>query len=266
MKKLIDFININVNKKVEVNDPTNYAQCFDLVIAWCDYLGIPRVFPHLHAYQIYTIWEGAKTQYFDRIVNTPDAVPREGDIPVWGNGYGPSGHTAVALGGGNTNAFNAFSQNDPVNSASIIRTYNYNNVLGWLRPKNYSSQQPSTPTVTPRAQKDFDTWYRFVDETLKSDYYKDEGEGMKRFIADFQSKDQSIQALQGEIGKLKKHHEDVISTLDNKVLLLEEQLKVCEARPVREVEKIVEIPRQYKNSFAIKFLEVADIFEANDKT
>lgn len=132
-------------KYCEVTDPTNPNQCFDLVVAWTDNLGIPRVFPFMFAYQIYTSFGTLQAKYFDRIVNTPDAVPNPGDIVVWGNNYNfAGGHTGIYVAG-DVWSLNAFEQNDPMRSVCHIRNYNYNYVLGWLRPK-IITQQPLNDT------------------------------------------------------------------------------------------------------------------------
>lgn len=130
-----DFLSEFNNSSVEAVDPLNRNQCFDLVVAWCDWIGIPRVFPFLYAYQIWTSFPDANYQYFNKVVNTPEAVPNKGDIVVWDKTYnGTAGHTAIATGEGDMTYFNAFSQNDPVGSLSVVRRYDYKGVLGWLRP------------------------------------------------------------------------------------------------------------------------------------
>lgn len=138
MTTLTDFIAKWNNKYVEVVDPTNYAQCFDEVLQWCVELGIPKnVFPFTYAYQIYTNFGGLQATYFDRIYNSPDAVPKEGDILVWGNNYNyAGGHTGIYKSGDVWNV-NAFIQNDPIKTPCHMKTYNYNYILGWLHPKNY---------------------------------------------------------------------------------------------------------------------------------
>ena len=73
-------------------------------------------------------------QNFRRISNTPDGVPKKGDVMIWGSAYGPWGHIAIFLDG-NVNKFTAFSQNDPTGTLSIKKPYkNYFGVLGWFRP------------------------------------------------------------------------------------------------------------------------------------
>ena len=130
------FYAVNNGKRVEVTDPTNYAQCFDLAVAWTDFLHIPRVWPYLYAYQIYTNFGPVQAQYFDRIENGPDDIPKEGDVVVWGPRYnGGAGHVGVCTNSAGLWNLSVFVQNDPIYSAAHIRYYNYDNILGWLRPK-----------------------------------------------------------------------------------------------------------------------------------
>lgn len=129
------FLSANLNKYVEVVDPSNKYQCFDLVIAWTDYLKIPRSFPFVNAYEIYTKYGDFQKKNFDRIFNSPDAVAQTGDIIVWSGQYNNgAGHTAICKSADLYNLV-CFSQNDPVGKPSILRTYGYTNILGWLRPK-----------------------------------------------------------------------------------------------------------------------------------
>ena len=126
----------HLNRKWEVVDATNPNQCFDVVVGWADYLGKPRSFLHLNAYQIWTNPTQLTRDNYELIANNPFNSPKRGDVVVWASTYnGGPGHTAVANGVGGILSFEAFSQNDPLGSVCIIRKYNYGNVLGWLRPK-----------------------------------------------------------------------------------------------------------------------------------
>lgn len=149
-----EFYNKWNGKYVEVVDPTSYAQCFDLILQWCVELGLPKyVFPFQYAYQIYTSFGNEQMKYFDKIVNGVSNSPKEGDIVVWSNPYNQAGgHTAIATGKGNSAGslsdwFGAFSQNDPIRSPSVLRTYKYNYVLGWLHPKNYVPSQTADELI-----------------------------------------------------------------------------------------------------------------------
>ncbi|MGN0601343.1 MAG: CHAP domain-containing protein [Oscillospiraceae bacterium] len=77
---------------------------------------------------------------FDRIPNTPNFVPKKGDIMVWsGSLNGGWGHIAVCTGEGNTTYFYSYDQNWHGNHDACAKIkHNYNHVLGVLRPKNQS--------------------------------------------------------------------------------------------------------------------------------
>jgi hypothetical protein len=54
---------------------------------------------------------------------------------VWnGNTGGGWGHTGVVVSA-NVNNFNAYQQNDPYSSGMHVKSYDYNNVIGWAIPK-----------------------------------------------------------------------------------------------------------------------------------
>lgn len=136
MSVFTTFFALNNGKKVEVTDPTNYAQCFDLAVAWTDHLRIPRVWPYLYAHQIYSNFGPVQAVFYTRIPNGPDDIPKEGDIVVWGPKYnGGAGHVGVCTNSAGLWNLDVFVQNDPVYSPAHLRKYNYDNILGWLRPK-----------------------------------------------------------------------------------------------------------------------------------
>lgn len=138
MSKFKDFLEQFDGQGVEVVDASNRNQCFDLVVAWLDWLNLPRTFNHLYAYSIYENATDGTKSGFDLIPNTPDAIPLEGDVVVWAKSYnGTAGHTGIATGEGNTDTFKAFEQNDPTGTVSHVKEYSYDHVIGWLRPKVY---------------------------------------------------------------------------------------------------------------------------------
>jgi len=78
--------------------------------------------------------------YFDRIDNTPHAVPEEGDIIFWGGGEW--GHVAIFLEG-NVNDFISFDANYPIGTLPHEQYHTYFEVLGWLRIKDSGLDQLS---------------------------------------------------------------------------------------------------------------------------
>jgi len=127
-------------KPCEIYDPSSKDQCVDLVLAWLQALGLGHLIP-LGIFNAFDMWKLPKlVPYFDFIPNTPDAIPQEGDIVVWGSSYGKYGHVGIATGRGTLRTFSAFVQNDPIGTKShVIENYSYNGVLGWLRIKNSSN-------------------------------------------------------------------------------------------------------------------------------
>lgn len=147
MITLTDFINQNNGKYISILSPGK--QCFDLVVKWTNNLNIPHYpnnpspFPYANAYQIYMDFGSFQSRYFTRIANPPVGIPKEGDIVVWAYSYNyAGGHTGVATGkgvstGASSDWFECFEQNDPIGKPCQLRNYSFNNVLGWLRPRNY---------------------------------------------------------------------------------------------------------------------------------
>jgi hypothetical protein len=142
MKSYEEFYGQWNGKYCEVSDPSNPNQCFDLAVAWCDYLGIPRTaIQHLYAYQIYSSPTEPTYLNFYRIPNTPNATPKKGDMIVWDYSYnGGAGHVGIANGRADTSTLDVFEQNDPLKSVCHVKTYGYGSILGWLRPIAFTSQ------------------------------------------------------------------------------------------------------------------------------
>jgi len=93
MTKLDEFIIKWNGKFLEAYDASNLNQCYDLITAWANYIGLPAPMT-LYAYQIYD----ACPQGWTRKQNNATAKPEAGAIVVWMKGYGGgvAGHTAVA--------------------------------------------------------------------------------------------------------------------------------------------------------------------------
>ena len=133
---------------VEVVDPSNLNQCFDLALKWTEWLGLPlNIFSGLlYAYQIWNPSTAIAANNFEYILNSTDAIPQVGDMVIWSKSYGSAGHVAICNGESKvenktTDWFRAFSQNDPMGSPCVIKTYSFNSVLGWLR---FKGQLPVT--------------------------------------------------------------------------------------------------------------------------
>ena len=76
--------------------------------------------------------------YFTRIANTPDFMPRKGDIAVWGTGLGNKyGHIAIANGNSDTSKFYSFDLNWGSKVVHEVE-HNYKGFLGVLRANDQS--------------------------------------------------------------------------------------------------------------------------------
>lgn len=131
------FFNEVNGKFIEKEDGSNYAQCFDLVFAWCDKLGIPRSsIRHLRAYEIWTKATDETRKYFDLIPNGPTNIPPVGAIAVFSQLVGAAGHTSVTNNQSNINDLYSLDQNWSFPKYTrVVNHAKYNGVLGWLVPK-----------------------------------------------------------------------------------------------------------------------------------
>lgn len=230
---LSQFIALLNKTKWDVTDFNSPDQCFDLIVGWCDNIKIPRVFPHLYAYQIYTVWSGEKTKYFDRIENTPEVMPQAGDIIAWKLSYnGTAGHTAVATGKGDLNTFEAFSQNDPTDSPCITRKYSYDHVHGWLRPKHIPMDADTTYPERDKYDALIRSFTAFNDKG-RTNYYSDDP---SRLTADIIAREETIEDLRSDF---RKQEQDMISTHREELLKIrqlqvqaENDLKYLQEHPV----------------------------------
>ena len=144
-----EFINTYNGKTIDY-DGVSGAQCVDMAQMY-----IEKCFTNKH--QI--IYANAKDYFekyesypvlvenFERIKNTDDFIPQQGDMVVWGAGLGNTyGHIAIATGEGNTSNFNSYDLNW---GSKIVKkvSHNYKGFLGVLRAKNQSKITGITPKV-----------------------------------------------------------------------------------------------------------------------
>lgn len=120
-------------------DPSLRGQCVQAVCFYAVANHKPVIWAD--AYPWYA--GGQFPDQYERIPNTPDAVPQAGDIIVWGPnlpGSGGAGHIAVCLqpllG---TGTFISVDQNWGGKTVHKV-THNYSYVVGWLR---FKSQAPA---------------------------------------------------------------------------------------------------------------------------
>lgn len=198
-QKFKNFLAKYNNQFVEVVDPTNWAQCFDLVIKWCEKLGLPtNVFSGLlNAYQIWEPSTVIAMNNFIRVPNTPDAIPQTGDIIVWAKSFnGTAGHTGIATGWfSDTTKFQCFEQNDPTGSNSHLKDYNYNSVIGWLRFKGDFGQVADDYKKKMMA---YNVYYEYPERVIE------DIEKYKKLETELRA---TIDSLEKEVNTLEKKYE-----------------------------------------------------------
>lgn len=108
-------------------------QCEDVAQFWNFVLGNPQPFTGATADLIYQ----QPGDFYIQIPNAPDNYPQKGDIVVWN-----WPHVGINTGNNtNANQFEVLEQNDPTDSNCHLKTYDYNGVIGWLRPKQLPQNQ-----------------------------------------------------------------------------------------------------------------------------
>lgn len=176
MITLNEFINKYNNQYVEEVDSSSPYQCFDLILRFCKEINLQtNLFPYIAASDIYDKFGPTQAQYFTRIYNGPNDIPKEGDIIVWNgyfNGYWYNGKYYLGRGhvgvvkSASLYSLEVFEQNDPTGTPSHVKAYDYRNISGWLRPKNYTSltkeQQMLAIVNTPIADHEFRNKFREV--------------------------------------------------------------------------------------------------------
>ena len=127
-----EFIKKNLGKGLDY-DGVWSGQCVDLYRFYVrDVLGFEQSVPVGGAADI---WHTAQEKYYNFIKNTALAVPQKGDIVIWNRNVGGGfGHVAIFIKG-DVNSFTSLDQNWPTLNKVTKTWHNYNNVIGWLRPK-----------------------------------------------------------------------------------------------------------------------------------
>ena len=228
-KRFLDKYN---GEHVEVVDPTNKNQCFDLAVAWLDFLGLPRSFNHYFAYSIYTNPTKITKENFDLIPNTDVAKPQAGDIVVWAKSFNrTAGHVAIATGEGKaegkyTDWFGALSQNDPLYSVCRVKHYKFNHVLGWLRYKKGEQIMENCEEIKKQLK----------DKTELETYLRGEIDGKQGKI---DTMDETIKNLNQQMDGLRA---DILTLIDEKKALAK-KLTICRkeiATDLKCIEELIE--------------------------
>lgn len=106
------------------------------------------------------------TTNFNWISNTPDFVPRKGDLCVFTSKSG-NGHISVATGEGTTSYFYSYDQNYPsAKHEPMTRIkHTYASFLGVLRPKNQKNIKTAASAQKPKYKTEVGKTYRLKAKT-----------------------------------------------------------------------------------------------------
>jgi hypothetical protein len=162
-----DFINKHLGNKLDF-DGWYGGQCTDLYRFYVkEVLGFPQS-PGVGGAT--EIWDTADPKYYDFIENTPNAIPKQGDIVIWDRRVGSGfGHVAIFLEG-DVNSFVSLDQNFPTLNKVTKTKHDYKAVKGWLRPKVQITQEPMEKELKELLDyykvKDIPELKRMVDEQL----------------------------------------------------------------------------------------------------
>jgi len=133
-----EFVKKNLGKSLDF-DNSYGNQCVDLFRFYVrDVLGYPQPLSVVGAKDFYANYDKdlSLKNCYQKILNTPEGVPQEGDVMIWDKWTGnPYGHIAILLNG-SLNEFESLDQNwSNIKKVQKIK-HNYLNpkVQGWFRP------------------------------------------------------------------------------------------------------------------------------------
>lgn len=161
------FISDYTGKQGVGTTPENTGQCVGLIQVWLKliYPNAPYIWGHAK-----DLFANASDSHYVKIKNTPSGVPMFGDVITWNSNLGGGfGHTAVVISA-DLNKVTVFEQNTNP-KAPHVATYNYNNVIGWFRPKDPVISSEKMATITQKEldqlRMDRDTHYNDLQKALK---------------------------------------------------------------------------------------------------
>lgn len=198
------FINKWNNKK-PVHPKGISGQCVSLYRLYLDFLGAPQS-PTVKGAK--DIWTTYSREHFDRIQNTPERVPLEGDIIIWnafkGNRWG---HVGIFVEGGKE-SFKSFDANWPRPSFAHLQFHTYDDVLGWLRYKKnviigYMNLERINDALGLNKKANLDSVLRRIKENSKELdlVYKQRDTWLKKYEQEQHSHRETLEKLKAEYDK-----------------------------------------------------------------
>jgi surface antigen len=183
---------------------------------------------------------------FEKISDSPSAVPERGDIVIWGTAMGIYGHIAIATGIGDTNHFQSFDQNFPIGNPCGYIVHTYNGVLGWLRPPK--GEQMACKIDEEKAKhmrrnvvyRAFDGWGEKVTEQDIQEHaswidrdsgdtfnYQGVGDWVFRFVSDRKKGFDELKTLKEAADKKLAQTETQLNQIRTQLKIKEEKLGNC---------------------------------------
>ena len=170
--------------------------------------------------------------YFDRIDNTPHAVPERGDIIFWGGGK--FGHVAIFLEG-NVNDFISFDANYPIGTLPHEQSHTYFNVLGWLRIKDsgldqLSILQKEIDALEVKLEASKGAEIKLMEKINDMDRKKVEFE--KKYVKEVKGLADQRDKCQERLAEQTKEFEETLEDLRNRVLNLQKPEEVSDMNKI----------------------------------
>lgn len=136
-----DFFNEYQGKSIDY-DGVSGVQCVDLIKIYADKVLGLKFGAFGNAKDYYLNFEKIKMlkDNFEKIPNTPEFVPKKGDICVFNSSnINKYGHVCIATGEGDRRFFKSLDMNWGGKEAKIV-LHSYNYFLGVLRPKKLATE------------------------------------------------------------------------------------------------------------------------------
>ena len=265
-----EFIKKWLGKKIDF-DGYYEGQCVDLYRQYVfEVLNFPQSTSVKGAADI---WETASSKYYDLIRNILTAVPKKGDIIIWSKKVGKEfGHVAIFLEG-DVKSFTSLDQNWPTLNKVTKTKHNYNNIIGWLHPKDktMTNVYKGLDLTNKESMKVcVDTWKDVTDGKYvkKEDCDKIREEEIKQLKEDFTKKETEIRKGLVELCNKSLKAKDVQqkNEINNALKKAKEDWKVVELQnQVKEYEEVCKTT-VYKITVAIaKVLQTLKIIKKEIK-
>lgn len=157
---------------------------------------------------------------FEKIPNTPEFVPKKGDVVIWNKKAGGGfGHIAVFIEGGVMN-FTSFDQNWRALNVSELTKHDYKNVYGVLRPKGKSMSKELEECLAQHK--------KLVDEANQKD-------------KELRGLEEEIEMLERQVKTLKKDHKAFEVSVAEQLAAKDKQISAYKGEVTKKETKIAEL-------------------------